>query len=92
MKDVRFGAVLAVMAFALLLVAGAPLMAMAKDDPAATGKVTAFEAGKSLSVQVGDDSKSYKINEETKIEGEVAVGKEVQVWVKDGIATKIVVK
>ena len=92
MKDVRFGAALAVLAFALLLVVGAPLMAMAKDDPTATGKVTAFEAGKSLSVQVGDDSKSFKINEETKIEGEVAVGKEVQVWVKDGVATKIVVK
>jgi hypothetical protein len=92
MKDVRFGAALAVLAFALLLVVGAPLMAMAKDDPTATGKVTAFEAGKSLSVQIGDDSKSFKINEETKIEGEVTVGKEVQVWVKDGIATKIVVK
>ena len=85
MKDARFGAVLAVLAFALLLVVGAPLMAMAKDDPTATGKVTAYEAGKSLSVQVGDDSKSYKINEETKVEGELAVGKEVQVWVKDGV-------
>jgi len=92
MKSANVGAVLAVMAFALLLVAGAPLMAMAKDDPAATGKVTAYEAGKTISVQVGDDSKSYKLSEETKIEGELAVGKEVQVWVKDGVATKIVVK
>ena len=85
-------AVLAVLAFAVLLVAGAPLMAGVTDDPAATGKVTAFEAGTSLSVQVGNDSKSYKIDAETKIEGELAVGKEVQVWVKEGVATKIVVK
>ena len=85
-------AVLAVLAFAVLLVVGAPLMAGVTDDPAATGKVTAFEAGKSLSVQVGNDSKSYKIDAETKIEGELAVGKEVQVWVKEGVATKIVVK
>jgi len=92
MKDVRIGALLAVLAFAVLLVAGAPLMAMAKDDPAATGKVTAYEAGKTISVQVGDDSKSYKIDAETKIEGELTVGKEVQVWVKEGVATKIVVK
>jgi hypothetical protein len=92
MKDVRIGAALAVLGFAFLLVVGAPLMAMSTDDPAATGKVTAYEAGKSLSVQVGDDSKSFKINEETKVEGELAVGKDVQVWVKDGVATKIVVK
>lgn len=91
MKDVRFGAFLAVMAFALVLV-GAPLMAIAQDDPAATGKVTAYEAGKSISVQVGDATKAYKITEETKIEGEVTVGKEVQVWVKEGVATKIVAK
>lgn len=85
-------AILAVMAFAALLVVGAPLMAAVKDDPAATGKVTAYEAGKTISVQVGDDSKSYKIDAETKIEGELTVGKEVQVWVKEGVATKIVVK
>lgn len=92
MKNMRVGAALAVLAFALLLVAGAPLMAMAKDDPAATGKVTAYEAGKSISVQVGDDSKQFKLDGETKIEGELTVGKEVQVWIKDGVATKIVVK
>ena len=87
------GAFLAVLAFAALVVVAAPLMAsVVADDATAVGKVTAYEAGKSLSVQVGDDSKSYKINEETKVEGELAVGKEVQVWVKDGIATKIVVK
>jgi hypothetical protein len=67
-------------------------MATAKDDPAATGKVTAYEAGKTISVQVGDDSKSYKIDGERKVEGELAVGKDVQVWVKDGVPTKIVVK
>ena len=87
------GAFLAVMAFAALMVVGAPLMAsVVKDDPAAVGKVTAYEAGKTLSVQVGDDAKSYKIDGETKVEGELAVGKEVSVWVKDGVATKIVVK
>lgn len=86
------GAFLAVMAFAALLVVGAPLMAAVKDDPAAVGKVTAYEAGKEIKVQVGDDSKSYKVDAETKVEGEVAVGKEVSVWVKDGVATKIVVK
>jgi len=93
MKTMNRGAFLAVMAFAALLVVGAPLMAsVVKDDPAATGKVTAYEAGKTISVQVGDDSKSYKIDGETKVEGETTVGKEVQVWVKDGVATKIVVK
>jgi hypothetical protein len=92
MKDARSAAVLAVLAFAALFVAGAPLMARVDDDPAATGKVTAFEAGKTISVQVGDDSKAYKIDAETKVEGEIAVGKEVQVWVKEGVATKIVVK
>jgi hypothetical protein len=91
MKDVRFGAFLAVLAFALVLV-GAPLMAMAADDPAATGKVTAYEAGKTISVQVGDATKSYKLNEETKVEGDLTVGKEVSVWVKDDVVTKIVVK
>ena len=91
MQNIRFGAFLAVMAFALVLV-GAPLMAIAQDDAAATGKVTAYEAGKTISVQVGDATKAYKITEETKVEGEVAVGKEVQVWVKEGVATKIVAK
>jgi len=91
MTNIRFGAFLAVLAFALVLV-GAPLISMAQDDPAATGKVTAYEAGKTISVQVGDATKAYKITEETKVEGEVAVGKEVQVWVKDGVATKIVAK
>jgi hypothetical protein len=87
------GAFLAVLAFAALMVVGAPLMAsVVKDDAAAVGKVTAYEAGKTISVQVGDDAKSYKIDGETKVEGELAVGKEVSVWVKDGVATKIVVK
>ncbi len=86
------GAFLAVAAFAVLAMVAAPLMATVTDDPAATGKVTAYEAGKTISVQVGDDAKSYKIDAETKVEGELAVGKEVQVWVKEGVATKIVVK
>lgn len=81
----------AVIAFAVLLTAGAPLLALT-DDPQAEGKVTAYEAGKSLSVQVGDDQKAFKIDADTKIEGELSVGKEVKVWVKDGVATKIEVK
>ena len=95
MRDIRMGAgMVAVVAFALLLTAGAPLLALTgvADDPQAEGKVTAYEAGKSLSVQVGDDQKAFKIDGETKIEGELSVGKEVKVWVKDGVATKIVVK
>jgi hypothetical protein len=95
MKDLRVGArVVAVVAFAVLLTAGAPLLALTGnvDDPQAEGKVTAYEAGKSISVQVGDDQKAFKIDGETKIEGELAVGKEAKVWVKDGVATKIVVK
>jgi len=90
MKHMQLGAVLAVMAFALVLVAGAPLMASVADD--VTGKVTAYEAGKTITVQVGDNAKEYKITGETKVEGEVAVGKEVTVVVKEGEATKITVK
>lgn len=90
MKHMQLGAVLAVMAFALVLVAGAPLMASVADD--VTGKVTAYEAGKTITVQVGDNAKEYKITGETKVEGEVAVGKEVTIVVKEGEATKITVK
>jgi hypothetical protein len=86
-------AVAATVVVALVVLAVGPLLAAALvDDPQAEGKVTAFEAGKSLSVQVGDDQKAFKITEETKIEGELAIGKQVQVWAKDGVATKIVVK
>ena len=82
------------LAIALLLAAGAPLLALSinLDDATAVGKVTAYEAGKSLSVQVGDDSKAFKIDGETKIEGELGVGKTVEVYAKEGMATKIVVK
>jgi hypothetical protein len=45
-----------------------------------------------ISVQVGDNQKEFKIDSETKIEGEIAVGKEVQVWIKDGVETKIAEK
>ena len=57
-----------VLAIALLLAAGTPLLALSinLDDATAVGKVTAYEAGKSLSVQVGDDSKAFKIDGETK--------------------------
>jgi hypothetical protein len=80
-----------VVAFAFLLVAGAPLMAAAVED-STKGKVTAYEAGKSLSVDSGGDQKQFKITADTKIEGDLAVGKEVEVSAKDGIATKIKVK
>lgn len=85
-------AVSLVVAVAFLLVAGAPLMASVADESAAKGQVTAFEAGKSISVGTGDAQKQFKITEDTKIQGDLAVGKEVEVWAKDGIATKIVVK
>jgi len=91
MRNMQVGAVLAVLAFALLLVAGAPLMAAVTDD-AVTGKVTAYEAGKTITVQVGDASKEYKITAETKTEGEVAVGKEVTIELKETEVTKITVK
>jgi len=91
MRHTQIGAVLAVMAFALLLVAGAPLVASVTND-AVTGKVTAYEAGKTITVQVGDASKEYKITGETKVEGEVAVGKEVTIEVKEAEVTKITVK
>ena len=81
-----------VWAFAFLLVAGAPLVARDTEEPAAKGKVTAFEAGKSISVDSGGAQKQFKITADTKIEGDVAAGKEVEVWAKDDVATKIAVK
>ncbi len=81
-----------VMAFAFLLVAGAPLVASDTEEAAAKGKVTAFEAGKSISVDSGGTQKQFKITADTKIEGEVAPGKEVEVWAKEDVATKIAVK
>jgi hypothetical protein len=80
-----------VVGLAILLVAGAPVLASVLDESAAKGKVTAFEAGKSLSVDSGGAQKQFKITENTKIQGDLAVGKQVEVWAKDGIATKIVV-
>jgi len=81
-----------VLAFAFLLVAGAPLVASDTDEPVAKGKATAFEAGKSISVDAGGTQKQFKITADTKIEGDVAPGKEVEVWAKDDVATKIEVK
>jgi hypothetical protein len=80
-----------IVGLAVLLVAGAPVLASVLDESAAKGKVTSFEAGKSLSVESGGAQKQFKITEETKILGDLAVGKQVEVWAKDGIATKIVV-
>lgn len=91
MKRSQFTAFLMV-AVAALLVAG-PVLALAiTEDPAAEGKVTAFEVGKSITVGEGDSKKEFKIDENTKVEGAVAVGKEVKVWAKDGVATKVAIK
>ena len=81
-----------VLAFAFLLVAGAPLVASDTEEPAAKGKVTSFEAGKSISVESAGAQKQFKITADTKIEGDVETGKEVEVWAKDDVATKIAVK
>jgi hypothetical protein len=81
-----------VVAFAFLLVAGAPLVAKDTEEPAAKGKVTAYEAGKSISVDSGGTQKQFKITADTKVEGDVATGTEVEVWAKDDVATKIAVK
>ena len=81
-----------VMSLAFLLVAGAPLVARDTEEPAAKGKVTAYEAGKSISVESGGTQKQFKITADTKIEGDLATGKEVEVWAKDDVATKIAVK
>ena len=81
-----------VMSLAFLLVAGAPLVAKDTEEPAAKGKVTAYEAGKSISVDSGGTQKQFKITADTKIEGDLATGKEVEVWAKDDVATKIAVK
>lgn len=81
-----------VVGMAFLLAAGAPLVASDSEEPAAKGKVTTFETGKAIFVETGGAQKEFKITADTKIEGECAVGKEVEVWAKDGVATKIVVK
>lgn len=75
---------------AVALVAG-PAFALAAEEKV-TGKVTAYEAGKSVTVESGGAQKVFSITEETKIEGDLAVGKTVEVTAKDGVATKIVVK
>lgn len=91
MKRSHFTAFLMV-AVAALLVAG-PVMALAiTEEPAAEGKVSAFETGKSITVGEGDSKKEFKIDDKTKVASEVAVGKEVKVWAKDGVATKIAIK
>ena len=81
-----------VAAVAFLLVVGVPLVAKDVDEAAAKGKVTAFESGKSISIDSGGTQKHFKITADTKVEGEVATGKEVEVWAKDDVATKIAVK
>jgi predicted amidohydrolase len=74
---------------AVALVAG-PAFAWAAEEKL-TGKVTAYEAGKSVTVESDGAQKAFTINEETKIEGDLAVGKTVEVTAKDGVAVKILV-
>jgi hypothetical protein len=89
MSDLRFAAMVAgVAVLAALLVAGAPLAALTiKED--VSGKVTAYEKGKSITVESGGAQKTIKIGEKTVVEGDVAVGKTVKVTHEDGTATKI---
>jgi hypothetical protein len=91
MKRAQFTAFLMV-AVAALLVAGPAIAFVVAEDPAAEGKVTAFETGKSITVGEGDSKKEFKIDDKTVVASEVAVGKEVKVWAKDGLATKISIK
>lgn len=82
----------AMAAFALLLVGGAASALALVDDKPIEGKVAAFEKGKSLELEVGAEKKKYSVDDKTEIKGEVAVGKAVKVWVKEGAAIKIEVK
>jgi hypothetical protein len=77
-----------VAAFAALLIAGAPLAALTlKED--VMGKVTAYEKGKSITVESGGAQKTIKIDEKTVVDGDVAVGKAVKVTHEAGVALKI---
>ena len=80
----------AVAAFAFLLLAGGASSALTVNE--VEGKVTAFEKGKSIEVEVGAEKKKFTIAEDTEIKGDVAVGKTVKVSEKEGKATKIEVK
>lgn len=81
-----------VLGLAVLLVAGAPLLASGTDEAAAKGKVRAFETGKSIAVDVGGVPKRSKVTADTPVELDVAPGKEVEVWAKDDAATRIEVQ
>ena len=78
-------------AFALLVIGGSAGALALLDDPI-EGKVTAFEKGKSIEIEAGAEKKKYTVDDKTEIKGEVAEGKAVKVWVKDGVAVKIEVK
>ena len=89
MKHAQFGGFLVLAAFAAILAVGPAFATSVQDAPATEGKVTAYEAGKSIVLGEGDMKKEFKIDDKTKVEGEVAVGKTVKVWAKDGVAMKI---
>jgi hypothetical protein len=92
MKNLQSGAAWAAVAvFALLLVTGGAVSALAVRDEV-EGKVLTFEKGKSIEIQVGDAKKEFKVDDKTEVKGEVAVGKTVKVTVSEGTATKIEVK
>lgn len=81
----------AVAAFAALLVVGGSASALVVGDEC-EGKVVAFEKGKMIEVEVKGEKKAIKLDDKTEMKGEVAVGKNVHVWAKDGVATKVEVK
>jgi hypothetical protein len=89
MSHLRIAAVWAgVAVFAALLIAGTPLAALTVNEDL-SGKVTAYEKGKTITVESGGAQKTIKINEKTIVEGDVAVGKAVKVSVEDGFAVRI---
>jgi opacity protein-like surface antigen len=91
MKQAHFGGFLVLAAFAAILAVGPAFAASVQDAPAATaeGKVTAYEAGKSITLGEGDAKKEFKIDDKTMVKDKIAVGETVKVWATDGVATKI---
>ena len=81
----------AVAAFAALLVVGGSASALVVKDEC-EGKVVAFEKGKMIEVEVKGEKKSIKLDDKTEMKGEVAVGKNVKVTAKEGVATMVEVK
>jgi len=81
----------AVAAFALLVIGGSASALALVDDPI-EGKIVSFEKGKSVVIEVGAEKKTFTVDDKTEIKGELAEGKAVKVWAKEGAAKKIEVK